>query len=166
MPSNKDLYSIGEFSIITKLTIKAIRFYHEKGLLPPAYIEESTGYRFYGREEIEKARIISLLRGFELPLTDTKAILEDTLNNAKIAEILGKHRQLLHQRIKEQKRIAGQLEEVDREVDTGVGWHGLGRGLTNGGERLKRQESASTDKRQDGYGADHQHPRTASLENG
>ena len=34
-------FSIGEFSLITSLSIKSLRLYHEKGLLIPAEVDES-----------------------------------------------------------------------------------------------------------------------------
>ncbi|MEX2120445.1 MAG: MerR family DNA-binding transcriptional regulator [Pirellulales bacterium] len=42
-------FSIGEFSKITGLTVKTLRFYHEQGLLVPSCVGEETGYR-YGRQ--------------------------------------------------------------------------------------------------------------------
>jgi DNA-binding transcriptional MerR regulator len=38
---------IGEFSLVTSVSIKALRLYHEKGLLIPAEIDPSSGYRYY-----------------------------------------------------------------------------------------------------------------------
>jgi len=53
----KTSYSIGEFSQITGLSVKTLRFYHEKGILLPSSVDEATGYRFYQADKIEKARI-------------------------------------------------------------------------------------------------------------
>ena len=53
------MFSIGEFSKITGLTIKTLRFYHEKGILVPAWIDEQTGYRHYGNQQFEKARVVT-----------------------------------------------------------------------------------------------------------
>ena len=38
------------------------RFYHEKGILLPSSVDETTGYRFYDADKIEKARVIRQLR--------------------------------------------------------------------------------------------------------
>ncbi len=37
------MFSIGEFSKVTGLTVKTLRFYHEQGLLVPSCIDEETG---------------------------------------------------------------------------------------------------------------------------
>ena len=39
------MFSIGEFSKITGLTVKTLRFYHEQGVLKPSCIDDQTGYR-------------------------------------------------------------------------------------------------------------------------
>jgi len=41
------MFSIGEFSRITGLSIKALRLYHEKGILVPGRVDDATGYRYY-----------------------------------------------------------------------------------------------------------------------
>ncbi len=39
------MFTIGQFSRITGLSIKTIRLYHEKGLLTPKWVGEASGYR-------------------------------------------------------------------------------------------------------------------------
>ena len=46
------LYRIGMFSKMNRVTIKALRYYDEVGLLKPAYINEMTGYRYYTSEQL------------------------------------------------------------------------------------------------------------------
>jgi DNA-binding transcriptional MerR regulator len=71
----KTSYSIGEFSQVTGLSVKTLRFYHEKGILVPSSVDETTGYRFYDAGKIEKARIIMRLRAMEFSLEDIAAVL-------------------------------------------------------------------------------------------
>jgi hypothetical protein len=42
-----DLMSIGEFARRSGLSANALRLYDELGLLPPARVDASSGYRFY-----------------------------------------------------------------------------------------------------------------------
>ncbi len=44
------VFSIGDFSKITGLTVKTLRYYHEQGLLIPTCVDEQTGYRYYDNE--------------------------------------------------------------------------------------------------------------------
>lgn len=58
----KCLYRIGEFSKLTKTTIKTLRYYDEVGLLKPDTIDKFTGYRFYGTDQLVKLHYIQSLR--------------------------------------------------------------------------------------------------------
>lgn len=40
------MLKIGEFSKLSQMTVKALRFYEKEGLLIPASVDEWTGYRF------------------------------------------------------------------------------------------------------------------------
>ena len=59
------MFTIGEFSKVTGLTVKTLRFYHEEGLLEPASVDPRTGYRHYDERQIETARAIAFLRSLE-----------------------------------------------------------------------------------------------------
>lgn len=59
---------IGDFSRATHLTIKTLRHYHRIGLLEPAEVDESTGYRRYRVDQIPQALIISRFRALDMPL--------------------------------------------------------------------------------------------------
>jgi DNA-binding transcriptional MerR regulator len=69
------LFSIGEFSKITGLSIKAIHLYHEKGLLVPARIDTQTGYRYFNTRNAEQARAIRTLREMSFSLEEIKLVL-------------------------------------------------------------------------------------------
>lgn len=42
---------IGGFANVVGISVKTIRFYEEKGLLKPAYIDKYTGYRYYDEKK-------------------------------------------------------------------------------------------------------------------
>jgi MerR family regulatory protein len=41
----RDALTIGDFSLMTHLSIKTLRYYHQVGLLEPAEVDPNTGYR-------------------------------------------------------------------------------------------------------------------------
>lgn len=67
------LLSIGEFAARARLSPKALRLYDRLGLLTPAYVDESTGYRHYRAAQVERARTVVLLRRLGMPLADITA---------------------------------------------------------------------------------------------
>src|SRR4051812_30880230 len=97
----KTSYSIGEFSQITGLSVKTLRFYHERGVLIPTSIDETTGYRFYDASKIEKARIIMRLRQMEFSIEDIARVLEGCDDEAEIINYLERQKNILQQRIQE-----------------------------------------------------------------
>ena len=47
------MFKIGDFSKLSMLTVKALRFYEKEGLLIPAHVDEWSGYRFYEAKQLE-----------------------------------------------------------------------------------------------------------------
>src|SRR5215467_5374307 len=70
-----DQMSIGEFARRSRLSAKALRLYDELDLLPPARVDEDSGYRFYEPGQLKQARLIATLRQLQVPLAEIKAIL-------------------------------------------------------------------------------------------
>jgi DNA-binding transcriptional MerR regulator len=67
--------SIGEFARRSRLSVKALRLYDELGVLVPARVDESSGYRYYDAAQLEAARLVAMLRQLELPLAAIKDLL-------------------------------------------------------------------------------------------
>ena len=67
--------AIGDFSRMTHLSVKALRHYHDVGLLRPAAIDEYSGYRFYEPGQVKTAQVIRRFRDLGMPLDDVRAIL-------------------------------------------------------------------------------------------
>lgn len=63
-----DLMTIGRFSRASRLSLKALRLYDTLGLLPPAYVDPASSYRYYAAAQLRDARLIGLLRRLGMPL--------------------------------------------------------------------------------------------------
>ena len=68
--------SIGEFSRATHLTVKALRHYHERGLLVPDGVDPDSGYRYYGPGQISRGQLIRRLREMEMPLDEIRVVVD------------------------------------------------------------------------------------------
>ncbi|MCB5166540.1 protein phosphatase 2C domain-containing protein [Streptomyces bambusae] len=62
------LLTIGAFAKASRLSPKALRLYDELGLLTPARVDLVTGYRLYGPEQLDQARLVAWLRRLGMPL--------------------------------------------------------------------------------------------------
>lgn len=67
--------SIGDFSKATHLSVKALRHYHELGILEPAEIDPGSGYRRYSVDQIVTAQVIRRFRDLDMPLEEIGAVL-------------------------------------------------------------------------------------------
>ncbi|QCW52121.1 MerR family transcriptional regulator [Nocardioides dongxiaopingii] len=79
------MLAIGEFSRLTHLSVKTLRRYHEAGLLVPAAVDRSTGYRSYDGSQIPTAQVIHRLRELDVPLVDVRSIIESTDPDSRAA---------------------------------------------------------------------------------
>jgi DNA-binding transcriptional MerR regulator len=68
--------TIGEFSKMTYLSVKALRHYHDVGLLEPAEIDPSSGYRRYGADQVATAQAIRRFRDLQMPLEQVRTVLQ------------------------------------------------------------------------------------------
>lgn len=66
---------IGEFSRLTYLSIKTLRHYHDVGLLAPAQVDPSSGYRRYSLDQVSQAHLIRRLRDLEMPVSEVRAVI-------------------------------------------------------------------------------------------
>ncbi len=106
------MYSIGEFSRITGLSIKTLRFYHEQGLLVPTKVDSGTGYRYYATPLVETARIITRLRDLDLPLAEISSILAEHNDDADIIEFLERHRAAIEDRLRHYRSVSKALDQI------------------------------------------------------
>jgi DNA-binding transcriptional MerR regulator len=69
------MLTIGEFSRMTHLSVKALHHYHDVGVLAPAAIDPHSGYRNYGTDQVAAAQVIRRLRDLGMPLDSIRAVL-------------------------------------------------------------------------------------------
>ena len=71
-----DLMAIGEFAERTGLSPSRLRTYAAVGLLAPAAVDASSGYRYYALGQVREAHVIDALRRAEVPLVDIATFLQ------------------------------------------------------------------------------------------
>lgn len=68
------MLTIGAFAKACRLSPKALRLYDELGLLRPAYVDPANGYRYYGVDQLEQARLVAWLRRLGMPLAEVREV--------------------------------------------------------------------------------------------
>jgi len=98
---------IGEFSKLTKTTIKTLRYYDKVGLLKPAFVDSATAYRYYTEEQLVTMRRILAYKAAGMTNDDIVRILE----GGDPAKALTERRCQLENSLAEMTK---QLAEIDR----------------------------------------------------
>lgn len=80
-----NMFKIGDFSKMSKVTIKALRYYEKEKLIKPVYIDKSNGYRYYDSKQlVDVARIIAL-KQVGLSIEEIKKVI---IENVSLDEVL------------------------------------------------------------------------------
>jgi DNA-binding transcriptional MerR regulator/effector-binding domain-containing protein len=108
------MFSIGEFSKLSGLTVKTLRFYHEERLLVPAHVDPDTGYRYYQEGQIETARVIAYLRNLEFSISDIKALLAQE-SETDLLDLLERQRSQIKEQIKRLRQTVRSLDQFISE---------------------------------------------------
>ncbi|MFC5220740.1 MerR family transcriptional regulator [Streptomyces coerulescens] len=103
-----ELLTIGAFAARARLSAKALRLYDRLGLLPPAQVDEASGYRYYRAEQIERARLVALLRRLDMPLARIAEVVEAP-DGATAADRLAAYWADVEVRMAEQRTLAEYL---------------------------------------------------------
>lgn len=79
---------IGDFSKLSRISIRMLRHYDEIGLLVPKRIDDFTGYRYYSEEQLAAASRIIALKDMGFSLSTMKEILKSYDNPKALSEYL------------------------------------------------------------------------------
>jgi DNA-binding transcriptional MerR regulator len=100
---------IGMFSRASGLSIKALRAYHESGLLVPDSVDGRTGYRTYTVAQLADAAVIVRLRALDVPLAQVREVLV-ARSPELTRSVLSVHQATMQARLDETTRIITELQ--------------------------------------------------------
>lgn len=112
------MFRIGEFSKLTQVSIRMLRYYDETGLLKPAEIDKFTGYRSYSVDQIPILHRIIFLRDSGFQVAEITAALKNW-DKDHIAEELHKKQKEIQALIRSEQeraaRIGAAIEDLGKE---------------------------------------------------
>ena len=100
------MLKISEFSKLSHLTVKALRFYEKEGLLKPVFVDKENNYRYYESSQLETAAKIKSYRQLDLSIEEIKTVFSGT----DLKEVLQEKRESL---VHEQHVIESRLSIID-----------------------------------------------------
>lgn len=108
---------IGDFSKLSRVSVKTLRFYDEMGLLKPVEVDRFTGYRYYEFDQLPRLYRILALKDLGFSLEEIGRLLADDLSTEQMRGMLKLRQAEIRQRVAEE---AGRLERVElwlRRID-------------------------------------------------
>jgi DNA-binding transcriptional MerR regulator len=109
------MLSIGEVAHFTGVSRRMLRHWEEGGLITPASVDGSTGYRRYSRTQVGRVRAISALRSVGFGLVEIGDLLDHSqLTEERLVELLRAREEDLLSQINE---ASTRLTEVRARLD-------------------------------------------------
>jgi effector-binding domain-containing protein len=110
---------IGDFSKLSRVSVKALRYYDEMGLLKPVSVDRFTGYRFYEYSQLSTLNRILALKELGFSLEEIGPLLDDGLSVEQMRGMLKLRETEARQRVREEterlERIESRLREIEQE---------------------------------------------------
>jgi DNA-binding transcriptional MerR regulator len=103
--------TIGDFSRVTFLSVKTLRYYHRIGLLEPEEVDPLSGYRRYANAQIPVAQVIRRFRDLDMPLDDIGSVLRAP-DQATRSQLIAAHLVRLEESLGETQRAVASLRDL------------------------------------------------------
>lgn len=104
------MLKIGEFAQLGNVSIRALRFYHQAGLLEPCHVDPSTHYRCYEAKQLQDLQDIRLYKAMRFSLAEIRELLRERPSVTERQKILSERRMLLKQRIADDVESLARIE--------------------------------------------------------
>ncbi|WP_329556475.1 MerR family transcriptional regulator [Streptomyces sp. NBC_00696] len=105
------LLSIGDFSRLTHVSVKALRHYHDLDLLRPARIDPSSGYRFYATAQGPTAQLIRRFRDLGMPLDQVRVVLNATDPTVR-DQVIADHLRSMERQLEQTQTAVASLRQL------------------------------------------------------
>ena len=100
------MFKIGEFSKLTQVSIRMLRYYDETGLLKPAETDKFTNYRLYTAEQLPALNRIIFLRDLGFNVSEIAVALDKWNDEFIISQLESKQREIEQAIISEQDKLS------------------------------------------------------------
>lgn len=115
------MFKIGEFSRLSRVSVRMLRYYDQMGLLAPTRTDRLTSYRYYSADQLPRLNRILALQDLGFSLEQIRGLLDADLPAAELRGMLKLKRAEIQQGIEaEQSRLA-RLEARIRQIDGKAG---------------------------------------------
>src|ERR671925_475829 len=101
------MFKIGEFSRLSRVSVRMLRHYDQLGLLTPSQTDRFTNYRYYSGDQLPRLNRILALRDLGFSLEQIAGMLDEDLSPEQLLGMLKLKRAEVEQQMQtEQSRLA------------------------------------------------------------
>jgi effector-binding domain-containing protein len=111
------MFRIGDFSRLSQVTVKALRYYDEIGLLKPAQVDRFTGYRYYAAGQLPRLHRILALKELGLSLEQIGTLLDEGLTAEHMRGMLRLRRAEIEQQAADVQQQLARVETWLRQIE-------------------------------------------------
>ena len=106
------MFKIGEFSALTRISVKTLRYYDETGLLRPAHVDNWTGYRHYSAQQLPRLHRILALKDLGFSLEQIGRALQGDITPQELRGMVALRRAEQEARVLEEQERLARLETL------------------------------------------------------
>ncbi|MFC1918342.1 MerR family transcriptional regulator [Chloroflexota bacterium] len=111
------MFKIGDFSKLSLVTVKTLRYYDEIGLLKPVKVDRFTGYRYYSANQMLRLNYIVALKNLGLSLEEIATLNNNDLTPKQMRDIFILKKAELQQKVHEEQKRLEQVETLLRQIE-------------------------------------------------
>ena len=113
----ENLLSIGALSKQTGVHIKSLRYYDSLGILCPAYVDPSSGYRYYSLQQIPVVDAIQLCVDLDIPLKQFTDYYLDSTSQIHYSKLIERGTRLAKEKIQAIQERLTKLDKMRSEIE-------------------------------------------------
>ena len=114
------MIKIGDFSKLSLVSVKTLRYYDEVGLLAPVETDRSSGYRYYSLDQLPRLHRILALKDLGFSLEQIARALENGISLEQLRGMLRLKQAEQQQRVQEEQerliRVEARLRQIEMEA--------------------------------------------------
>lgn len=121
LTARKDvMFKIGDFSRISRVPAKTLRYYDEIGLLKPAHVDPENGYRYYALDQLTRLHTILALKDLDFSLEQIARMLDDDLSVEQIRGMLKMKQAEIERRVVAEQGRLGRVEARLKQIEENI----------------------------------------------
>ena len=113
------MIKIGDFSKLSLVSVRTLRYYEEMGLLAPIEVDRFTSYRYYSVDQLPRLNRILALKDLGLSLEQIAELLDEGLPPEQLRGMLRMKQAEIQQQVQEDQerlaRVEARLRQIEQE---------------------------------------------------